>query len=338
MHKNNLLLKPQHLEKGDTVGLVSPSSTIKPFPNRTDRAVKELEKMGVKVQFGKNSLRSDGYNPGTPQQRAEDINNFFADKKIKAIMCTTGGYTSNSVLPYLDYKNIVENPKVFCGYSDITALLLAIYTKTGLITFHGPTLLSSFGDFGGICNFTRKWFIKAIFSNKPLGVLESSKQSSDENLWWDKDDNRAPKMQKATPVFAVNNGFAAGKLIGGNLDTISILGGTEYLPDFSDAILFLEDIGKSTSYIERQLNYLEQLGIFDKIKGIIYGKTPQFDNESSERNLKTILEEFGRKYNFPIVINVDCGHTRPMLTFPIGLKVVLDANSKKITLPEGATT
>jgi|CXWL01.1.fsa_nt_gi muramoyltetrapeptide carboxypeptidase len=334
-------VKPHHLRIGDKVGIVSPSSTIKNFPRRLSRGIESLEKLGLEVVLASNAKNYFGHNAGTPEERADDINGMFNDVTIKAIICSTGGLNANAVLPLLDYALIEKNPKIFCGYSDITILNNAITHKTNIVTFNGPTVLPTFGEYGGVHEFTIEYFEKALFSNSSIGVLKSAKEFSDENLWWETEDDRSSAMSLARPMYTVHEGETEGVLLGGNLNTLCFLGGTEYLPDFSEAILFLEDEGEGTAYTERRLFYLEQIGILKKIKGIIFARPYRFSTDSSDRTLDDILSFFGRRYDIPIVANVDFGHTLPMITLPLGIKTRMSANGKgspTISILEVATT
>ena len=331
-------IKPKHLENGDTIGIVSPSSAITSFPRRLARGVKALENLGLKVVLGKNAKNSFGHNGGTAEERADDINNFFADPNIKAIICSTGGLNANAVLSLLDYESIKNNPKIFCGFSDITALNLAINKKTGLITFNGPTVLPTFGEFKKPLEFTIKYFKKALFENKPIEKLEYPKEFTEENLWWETEDDRKRKMIPASSPKIVCEGIAKGVLCGGNFNTLCVLGGTEYFPDFTNTILFLEDEEESTALTERRLIYLEQLKVFDKIKGIIFGRPFNLVTDSKDRNLYDILKYFGEKYKIPILADIDIGHTNPIITLPIGVSARLDATDKTITITGSATS
>ncbi len=333
-------IKPARLQKGDRVGIVSPSSTIEPFPRRTNRGVENLKKIGLDVVFSKNAKKSFGHNAGTPQERAGDINLMFSDKSIKAIMCSTGGLNANAVLPLLDYEIIKKNQKIFCGYSDITILNNAITHKTGLVTFNGPTLLPTFGEYGGVHKYTLEYFKKVLFSDKPIGVFTSATEYSDENLWWEKKDIRPNIMKKASPMRSVSFGFAEGVLMGGNLNSLCFLGGTEYMPDFTNSILFLEDEGESTAYTERRLHYLEQIGVLGKTRGILFARPYQFITDSQDRTLIDILSFFGKKYEIPIICDIDFGHTNPMLTLPLGIhaKIKSSANITQVEVVEPAVT
>jgi len=208
-----------------------------------------------------------------------------------------------------------------------------------LITFNGPTVLPTFGEFGKINEFTVEYFKKALFLNKPIGVLGSSNEFSDENLWWESEDNRPSKLVPCDPMYTVNKGEAEGLLFGGNLNTLCFLGGTDYIPDLNGAILFLEDEGESTSWTERRLFYLEQLGILSQIEGIIFGRPYQFTTDSPARSLESVLSYFGQRHNMPIVADVDIGHTSPMITLPLGMNVKLEARTSRpvISIDESAT-
>ena len=330
-------IKPPHLQKGDTIGIVSPSSAITNFPRRLQRGISSLEALGLKVILAPNSQKASGHAAGAPQERADDIHSMFRNPEIKGIICSTGGYNANAVLPLLDYELIRSNPKVFCGYSDITALNVAITHKAGLVTFNGPTVLPTFGEYDGPFEFTLRNFLKAVFENKAMGELEHSDITSDENLWWGKDDDRRRKTVPASAPVALTAGKGEGTLLGGNLETLTILGGTKFLPDYDDTILFLEEMEGGTDSVERNLDYLEQLGVFKKVRGLIYGKPYQFSTISPKRSLETILTELGNRYGIPVIYNVDCGHTNPMLTMPLGVHAIVDADNTSITITESAT-
>jgi len=333
-------IKPHHLKEGDKVAIVSPSSTIEPFPKRTARAVSNMKKIGLEVIFSPNAKKSFGHNGGTPEERAADINGMFADPSVKAIICSTGGLNANAVLPLLDYEIIRNNPKVFCGYSDITVLNNAILAKSGMVTFNGPTLLPSFGGYDGIHNYTESFFKKAAFSNVPIGEIDSALEYSDETLWWEKEDTRSLKFTDAMPMYTLHEGVANGWLFGGNLDSFCFLGGTEYLPNITDSILFLEDEGESVASIERRMCYLDQIGVLKKIKGLLFARPYQFVTETTDRTLDDVLFFYGKKYNFPVVCNLDFGHTTPMFTIPLGVNVSIVATGShvEVSITETATT
>jgi len=327
------LRKPHHLKKGDRIGIVSPSSTIHQFPRRFSRSIEYVNKeLGLEVVIGENALSHDSFSGGTPKKRVLDIHTFFQDPSIKAIICSTGGYSSNSILDYLDYDLIEKNPKIFCGFSDITVLNNAIAKMSNIVTFHGPMLLTSFGSLGGADSFTKEYFIKSLFSTLPLGVLNAAEKYSDESLFWDKEDNRDLLYKVAVKYSVLHQaGVVSGELWGGNLDTLCILIGTKYCPDFDQKVLLIEDGSSNIARIERNLNFLDQAGIFKKIGAMIVGR---FVESNDQDYILKILKKIGEKYNIPIVINVDIGHTKPLVTIPIGVEVIIDSVNSTISFLE----
>ncbi len=333
-------IKPQKLKKGDVIAVVSPSSSVKNFPQRLKRGVEFLKSKGYKVKIMPNALKSQGYNAGSAQARADDINSTFADKKVKMILCSSGGLTANGILPFLDYNLIKKNPKIFCGYSDITTLNLTITSQTNLITFNGPTLLPSFGEFEGAVGFTFDFFEKVVSGEWNLKQsLPKSKNYSVENLFWEKEDNRALKMKKSPKVFSLGpQGIYEGILFGGNLQTFVEIMNDKKFFNLKNVILFLEEEGLSMDWYERYFEHIKRAGIFEKIKALIIAKpTAEFlEKEVSSRNLKKVLSEISEKYNLPILVNIDCGHTKPLLTFPLGIKVKIDTKKNEIYFQEQA--
>jgi muramoyltetrapeptide carboxypeptidase len=178
------IIKPKKIEKGSVIAIVSPSSTIIDFKERTDRAVSSLEARGYKVVMMPNSQKTDGYSGGDAEERASDINNAFMREDIDIILCSTGGITANAILPFLDYELIRKNPKIFCGFSDITTLNLMITSETGMVTFNGPTLLPSFGEFEGAVGFTFNNFEETVRGEKKAGsVFPVSNKYAIDNLF-----------------------------------------------------------------------------------------------------------------------------------------------------------
>lgn len=335
---NMKFIKPAHLSPGDTVGIVSPSSHISNFPRRLERGVFALRELGLNVKFGKNAKKAYGYNAGTAEERASDIHDFVVDQEVSAIICSTGGLNANSVLDLLDYDLIRNNPKVFCGFSDITALNNAIAKLSGLVTFSGPTVLPTFGMFGGPHKFSIDYFKKAVFNNEAIGELECPNEYSDESLFWDKEDDRSPCYKKTSGHKLVYDaGSVAGVLWGGNFDTFCYLGGTRYFPELDGAILFLEDVREKVSTIERRLVYLEQLGVFRKIKGIIYGRPANLVYSPSNLDLYKVLGIFGKKYKLTVVAQFDIGHTVPIITIPLGIMARIKTSPVSVEIIESAT-
>lgn len=284
------------LKKGDAVGIVTVSEPVTlELRDLFDKGKIAIEKEGYSVIVGKHALSNPEYPvAATPKERAEDINQFFKDKSIKAIFCTTGGYNSNEILDFLDYRLIGKNPKIFCGLSDPTAILNAIYKKTGLITLHGPVVLWDFGV--GIHNYTKKYFNKAISGN-PIGPIEEFSE-------W----------------VCLKHGKAKGRLVGGNLATLQKLIGTEFEPDWRNKIFFWEAISKQPHELQAILVQLKQRGVFNKINGMVVGKCVSCENRLYKKapNLINVIKNVCENYIFPILYNVDLGHTPEKITIPIG--------------------
>lgn len=302
------VIKPFRLKHGDTVGIISPSSFVMKSDIR--EGIKTLKSLGFKVCLSPHALKKRyGYQAGTPDERVSDFNQMFKDPEIRGIFCTTGGYSSMQILPDIDWDCIRKNPKVFVGYSDITVLLNAIHKKTGLVTFHGP-LVEGFGKYMNGGNvYTIDSLENAVMKGKK-GKLSSY------TLW---------RTLKA--------GKAIGSLVGGNLNILYSLIGTEYEPDFKGKILFIEEIDDTDESVEHYLWRLRIAGIFQKIRGMIIGKFNKIYLIKRDGSVPRIRDPFILKkmfarategFDFPILYGVDFGHYVPSLTLPIGAKVLLD--------------
>ena len=317
---------PGKLKEGDEVRIIAPATGLS-FMSLENRriAIRNLASLGLRVSFGRNAEKLDNnYLESTNiLQRVDDIHEAFADKNVKAVMTVTGGYNSNQLLKYLDYKLIKRNPKIFIGYSDITALQWAIYTKTGLVTYYGPDF-DTFGMKNGV-DYIIDSFQKCLMSEKPYELMPS-KEWSDEK-WWLDQDNRHFIKNKGPMV--IHDGKAKGRLIGGNLCTINLLQGTEFMPNIRDSILFIEgDKDSNWGYFDRDLqSMLHQKGI-NGIKGMLIGR---FQKESNVPNeiLRKIISTKKELENILIVANLDFGHTYPLATLPIGGKAEIIAEKNK---------
>lgn len=298
------------LKKGDTIGIIAPASCT--TYDRVLEAKKNLEDMGYQVVLGECTKKQWYSYAGTDEERAEEINNFFADKDIDAIICMRGGYGCNRLVELLDFEMIKRNPKIFVGYSDITTLHIALNEKANLITFHGPMAVSNFT--GNYNRDTYENFIE-ILSNL-------------------KDKQSIKNITKELGV--LNEGRAKGKLVGGNLATLIATLGTEYDLDYNGKILFLEDIGEKTYKIDRFLNQLKKHGVFEKIEGLVLG---DFKNctQASEKDM-TLLEVFQnyfKELKKPVIYNFESGHSEPMLTLPLGAICEIDTYNKELRVLEG---
>ncbi len=327
------LIKPKNLERGDTIGIISPSGGLAPFaPHRLDNAIKFLENQGYKVKEFSCTRKNNGWESAPAEERAKDIMAAFLDEEVKAIICSIGGNTLNKVLKYLDFGKIGENPKILCGYSDISVLHYAILKKTGLSTFYGPCMMTQFGEYPSPLSYTIEYFNKAIV-NGNIGEVESSEEWTGETLdWFAKKDLERPRKLSKNPGYKwLKEGKANGELIGGCLHSIAHLIGTEYWPNHNEKILFIEtpegeDFKKSESLaeIDAQLADLEIAGIFKQIKGLVIGR-PFGQSEKEVEKFKEAILDNTKDYSFPILFGIDIGHTDPQITIPLGANADLDS-------------
>ncbi len=328
------LIIPQKLSKGDTIAILAPSSGLGAiFPHRIDNAIKFLESIGFKVKEYPTARKINGWESASPEERARDLMEAFTDKEVKAIICTIGGFNSNKILKLLDFKKIRENPKIFCGYSDISVLHYAIHKKAGLITFYGPSIMNQFGEFPEPLKYTLDYFKKAVMESEAIGEVKASEKWTDEILdWSQKEDLQRPRnLIKNKGYEWLREGKAKGNIIGGCISSINHLIGTEYLPDYEGKILFIElpegqEFGKGEplSYVDSYLADLNNTGIFNKIKGLIVGRPYKYNEEDSKKFQDIILDN-SKEYNFPILYGADIGHTDPQITIPLGAEIELDS-------------
>jgi muramoyltetrapeptide carboxypeptidase LdcA involved in peptidoglycan recycling len=307
---------PKKLKKGDEVRVIAPARSfdISFTDEMKNVAVQRLEAMGLRVSFGKYLYESDEFRSTTIEHRLEDLHEAFADTNVKGILAVGGGSTSNQLLKYLDYDLIQKNPKILCGLSDITALANAIYAKTGLVTYSGP----QFTVFGASfeTEYITKYFQKCLFSQEEFDVLAS-------DFWCDQ--RFGVDKMKNDGMWVINEGEAYGKSLGGNLLTFKYLQGTPFAPDLEKSILFVEDNEKENhSAFQNQLQSLINQENFSGVKGLVIGRFQQGSHISREL-LTKIIKTKRELTNMPVIANVDFGHSMPMMTFPIGGEVSLEA-------------
>ncbi|GAB6420114.1 LD-carboxypeptidase [Bacillus luti] len=321
---------PTKLKKGDEIRVISPSCSLSIVSNENrNLAIKRLNNMGFQVTFSKHAEELDRFASSSISSRVQDFHEAFRDPNVKAILTTLGGYNSNGLLKHLDYDLIRENPKFFCGYSDITALNNAIYTKTGLVTYSGPHF-SSFGMEKGL-EYTTDYFLKCLTSNEPIEVLSSETWSDDS--WYIDQENR--EFIKNEGYVSIREGEAAGDIIGGNMSTLNLLQGTPYMPNLRDKLLFLEEdslTGKATlQTFDRYLHSLMQQPDFEYVKGIIIGRM-QKGADCTIENIKEMIVSKPELAHIPIIANASFGHTTPIFTFPIGGRAKIISNKEKTSI------
>ncbi len=311
------LIKPCKLNKGDVIGIISPSS---PVDNdiKLENSVKYFEKQGYRVQTGANTLKKYGYLAGTDNERLNDIHKMFLNKKIKMIMCLRGGYGAGRLLDKIDYQLIKNNPKIFCGYSDITVLQNAFLKMTGLVTFAGPMAGVDFS--GEISKFTEENFWQTVTNNHPLKV----------------------NIPGIMALNSLQKGVSEGRLIGGNLSLISSLTGLKYLPNPRGKILMLEEISEVPYRIDRMLNQMRLSGYLHSVKGVILGGFKDCEELNPNSNSLTLdqvlFDYFGGDFPAPVLFNFSHGHLKNNLTVPLGIKVKINGNLNIIEFLESHFT
>ena len=323
------------LKVGDSIGIFSPSTPITySCPKRFKRAIKYLQDKGFKIILGKLTEKHDFYRSGTIKERAEELNDLIRNPEVRCIMSTIGGMNSNSLLPYIDYKALKRDPKIIIGYSDVTAILLAIYAQTGISTYYGPALVASFGELPPFVDDTYQYFAEIVMDNPMTPyVFETPEYWTDEYINWETQDRS--KEKRENQWLTVFDGVVRGRVIGGNLDTIQGIWGSIYMPQIKKGdLLFIEDSLKDCAIIERSFSLLKVNGVFDQISGIILGKHELFDDLTTGRRPYEILVEVLGDQKLPFIAEFDCCHTHPMLTLPIGCSVELNATEKKVTIIE----
>ncbi len=301
------MIKPTALKPNATIGIVSPSSWM----NESDLklAITVFEEKGYHLVLGESVFLKDHTFAGTPEQRANDINGMFANPNIDAIICARGGYGANRVLPLLDYNLIQENPKIFMGYSDITAFLTSITQKTGLITFHGP-MITTFKK--GMVNYNFDLMENILVGSESVTIQSPS----------------------GLPACILKPGKAKGPLWGGNMCLLVNRLGTPDQLNTAGAILFIEDIDEYLYSFDRMLVHMKKAGMFENIKGLIIGELVEmkdYDDPFGKSTDEIVMDVCG-DLDIPIISNFPCGHGIYQATLPISISVQLDANSDSPSL------
>jgi len=315
-----MLLKPERLERGDTVGVVAPASAP-PDPQNIDRSVAVLERLGFQVKLAPNVRKRWGFLAGHDRERAGDLMRMFADRKVKAIICVRGGYGAARLLPLLDYRIIRQNPKILVGYSDITSLHCALLTKAGLISFHGPMLNSDFVK-KDMPDFTLQSFLRTLMQPVAPGSI-------------------AQGYRRKT-VSVLRRGQASGQLVGGNVTLLCTTIGTPWQPPFRNRILFFEDLSEEPYRFDRMLTYLLNVGVLQQVSGIAVGINKDCEDPKAKRakeyrqTLADVLKERLLPLKVPVVTGLPFGHVPLNATLPVGARVLLDADGGDLVVAEPA--
>jgi len=327
------LLYPPRLCPGDTLGLAAPASPPDK-PEKIDLAIGHLTAQGFRVKPGKYLRKRDGYLAGSDEERAEDINALFADPEVKGIFALRGGYGSCRILPLLDYAAIRANPKPFIGFSDITAMHLAILTKAGVVTFHGPDATKAF--LPGNEETCRRMLTEGgrrisseVAAAVPSGgaSLGGSRRPPGDGseILFSREETSGTDLKTVVP------GHVTGRLLGGNLTCLLRLIGTPYAPDFRGAILFLEDTSEKAYRIDGMFTHLRLAGVLEQIGGLVLGRFDHTDTEEQGRIAACLQREAGR-VGVPCVSGAPIGHFAEQIIVPQGVQAELDAAEGKLIL------
>lgn len=321
-------IQPIKLKKGDTIRVIAPARSLNIISEANIKhATTTLESLGLNITFGNNVRNESYFGTASIQDRVDDIHDAFADKTVSGILTVIGGYSSNQLLPHLDYALIKANPKILCGYSDITALQHAIYRQTNLICYSGPHF-SSFAMHKHL-SYTREHFERMLFKSNPVTIEPADNYTDD--AWYANQQER--DLVKNTGFWIIQPGQAHGTILGGNLGTLQLLAGSAYYPNTTNNVLFIEDVSNNNGCIdtqewERNLHALTQQPLFKHTKALIIGRFERCFGLN--RNLlTTICQQIQALRSIPIIANVDFGHTTPSITFPIGGTCSLNTDNKK---------
>lgn len=318
----NSLVRPARLKPGDTVGLINPAGATY---NGVDLDIvrETFEALGLKVKVGAHVLDRYGYLAGKDEDRAADVNAMFADREVRGIVCIRGGWGCARIIPRLDYGVIRRNPKILLGYSDITALHSAIHSRTGLVTFHGPVGISQWNA------FNVGWLRRVLFDGEAV-TFENDKT-------FDKDDTL---VQRQNRIRTLTPGVARGRLLGGNLTVLTTIIGSQYLPDFSRCVLFIEDVEEAPYRIDRMLTQLKLAGVLAKATAVIFGNCTDCDPGSGFGSLtvEDALVEHVKPLGVPAWSGAQIGHIDKQFTLPMGVEVEVDATKGSIRMIEPAVS
>lgn len=333
-------MKAKRLQPGDTIGIVTPSwGGPAIFPHRLDNAIGYLESRGFHVRVAPHARGSNGFVSGTVTERTADLHDLFADPDVRAIIASVGGDHSCHLLPDLDFELIAQNPKVFMGYSDITVLNVAIWQRTGLVTFDGPTMMTGFAEYPAPFDYTIRYFDRAVCSGEAIGRIEEAGRWTEELLdWRTKADLTRPRHMSDSPGWTwLREGAAVGQLVGGCIESLQHLRGTAFWPDFQDRLLFLEtsEAKPSPARVDGILMDYENMGVWGRISGLLVGR-PMYYSDSEKAELRAIVQRRTADYSFPIVTDMDFGHTAPRFTLPLGCAGRVDSEPRTFEVLEPA--
>ena len=320
-------IRPRRLKPGDVIGICSPAWCGPAlFPQRFEKGISTLKACGYRVKVATNARNRRGYVSDTAERRIEDLHELFSDDEVAMVLTSIGGDHSNQLLDGIDYDLVRKHPKIVMGFSDVTILLLALWQRADLIGFHGPTLMTDFAEFPSISDYAMKSWLDVVSRPSPV-LLSAPPFYTDEFVDWatSESQQRARKAVEMPGWSWLHEGLPSeGVLLGGCIEALEHLRGTPYWPQWDGAILMLESStrGLGAGRLEATLTDYRMMGVFDRIQGLVLGRVAG-SSTSDVAALHAVVREATRAYSFPVLVDVDLGHTTPMLTLPIGGRVRL---------------
>jgi muramoyltetrapeptide carboxypeptidase len=333
-------IRAPRLRPGDTVGIVSPSfGAAGRFPHRLEQAISQIKSLGFEVKIAGHALNQHGIVSDSAEHRVQDIHDMFLDPEVKAIIAAIGGDHSCHLLPLLDFDLIAEHPTVFTGYSDITVLNIAIWQSTGLITFNGPAIITDFAEHPRMFNYTEQYFLWAVTQETPIGLIEPSVWWTEEFQDWEqKADLERPRQRQSSSGWTwLKDGSAEGILIGGCIESLEHLRGTRFWPQWDNAIFFFETSEEKPlpERVDSMLMDYGNMGVLEQLQGMIVGR-PMYYSNAEKQELREVILERTKSYRFPIISDMDFGHTAPQITLPVGCRARINSQQRRFEIIEPA--
>ncbi len=323
------VMKANRLKSGDTIRVIAPANTASNVKKEhLELGVKQFRQWGLNVEFSKHANNIHGHTAGTIEERLQDFHEAFEDSNVQGVIPIYGGYNSHQLFEYIDWNVVKKNPKVFCGFSDITALNNALYAKTSLLNFSGPSFVT-------FCqpdpfDYSMQCFKRMVMDGEENIPVKPSDRWADDK-WYLKKIGEDREYLETPGWKTYREGKARGTIVGGNMSTLVLLMGTPYFPDLDGKILFLEDdFEDKPQHVDRYLTQLRQTGAFKRVKGIAFGRFERESKFSEKDSLEMILDDALKGTNFPVITGVDFGHTDPLITIPIGGTCRMDTAKKEI--------